>query len=47
MVVLSKEIERLNIVLKETTFELEGSRGREKQCLLEIERLNNTLRLKV
>lgn len=47
MVVLTKEIERLNVVLKETTFELEGSRNREKQCTLEIERLNNTLRLKV
>jgi hypothetical protein len=34
-------------VLKETSFELEGSHVREKQCLQEIERLNNTLRIKV
>lgn len=47
MVMMSKEIERLNIVLKETTYEIDNSKTREKQCLQEIERLNNTLRLKV
>jgi hypothetical protein len=47
MVVLSKEIERLNLVLKENSYELENSQHREKQYLQEIERLNNTLRLKV
>lgn len=47
MVVLSKEIERLNLVLKETTYEFESIQIREKQYLQEIERLNNILRLKV
>lgn len=47
MVILSKEIERLNLVLKETTYEFESIQIREKQYLQEIERLNNILRLKV
>lgn len=44
---LSQEIERLNIVLRTTTEEIEEFKRRDGKYLAEIERLNNTLRLKV
>jgi TolA-binding protein len=47
LLLLSQEIERLNYVLKEHTYEIELLQKKESQYLLEIERLNNTLRLKV
>jgi hypothetical protein len=36
MMLLSKEIERLNLVLKETAYEVEVGQVREKQCVQEI-----------
>lgn len=47
LLVLSQEIERLNYVLKEHGYEIEVVQKKEAQYLAEIERLNNTLRLKV
>ena len=51
---MKQEIERLNTVLKEIseknsvlTSELDTARRKEQQYLADIERLNNTLRLKV
>ena len=43
----SKEIQRLNSVMKQLQQELEKYQRNESQYLGDIERLNNTLRLKV
>lgn len=44
---MANEIDRLNRILNNNKRQFDQVEGRDKQYLAEIERLNNTLRLKV